>query len=363
MPESTPTPTKTGKGSNKTSTSSKRQRKDGDDGVEGPEDDEAASFDECEDHAPEEHYSKAEVDALLDQLSRDINGHTDKALGEMRDGINSATARTIRAIDKAHTDRCNELSAEVAGVGSRCAALESDHREIWDAIRSLRKGLSSAESAVRGNTTDAFLDEWDAPPDPAELVINCRETMGRLAIISALEPLIDLMAMENLPDGRKPWKIMGGRAGSRFQLVFLGEEGLAARRARKFIEVGLKDESGEWKEVTARNARGESKPLFIGPSKSKKQNFEEGCLRKMGAAVKELRLAAGKDAVTTWIQKTDLVLYLDEVPLVHVFAEKPGRPQWTFGPTRLAELGISREACVSKYEEFARTSRRQQALV
>lgn len=291
------------------------------------------------DSAPGESVSRDELDGMLQELRSSLAEEITTAVNQKCVG---QFERMIRSYDTKVQDRLTDHDATLADLSRRIAASEAEQANTKGDLVRLQRALAVAESAAADATRAINEDEFDRNPDPTILRCNLSESVSRDAVRAALAPL-----MEDASIAQDQWEIPGPPAGiaRNFVVSFKGTAGLAARRARKVLDM-RRLASGEWRpnpQVTTPLNR--AVDVYISPDKSPKQLRTEQGGRKLFKAFKAVH--AGK---TSHLDKKTGMVSIDWHPCAKVIPN-PEPNSWVvqWNPSVVARASIDKPSVMAAF--------------
>ena len=130
------------------------------------------------------------------------------------------------------------------------------------------------------------------------------------------------------------FKVLGDPLGSRAEVRFLGDEDIAAKRAKQLLD-SLKLGGGKYKEQAVLSPDNAKVQFFLNPDKSPCQVRKE----ILGKSLLEI-LQKEKTEITFTLQRVDARIWADKKPLcsVKILSENEARISWA--ETKRTQLGI-----------------------
>ena len=183
----------------------------------------------------------------------------------------------IRTYDAKIQNKFNEQDTTIAALSTRADAVEDAQKSMKLDIERLQRALSVAEATTTEATRAMDEEDFERQPDRCILRLNTAESVARDAVKMAITPLLEEAGLTEAQ-----WNMMGqgGGIAKNFTIRFCGAEGLAARRAKKVLDM-RRQPDGSWRpnpQVVTPLQR--QVDIYISPDKNPKQlRTEQGCRR------------------------------------------------------------------------------------
>lgn len=215
---------------------------------------------------------------LSEMLSKFKGGFAEDVTATLSTKCGARMEELIRTYDTMTQKRFGEQDANISDLNARTAKLEEDQKKMDENVQRLQAALAVAESTT-AEASRAVADEaFDRAPDLTLVRVNASESVSHTVVKDAIKVLMTEADMKN-----EAWELLGNPAGiaRNFTIKLCGAEGLAVRRAKKFMDL-RRDAAGAWRSnPTVRTPLGRDVELFLSPDKSPKQLRTEQAGRKL----------------------------------------------------------------------------------
>ena len=176
---------------------------------------------------------------------------------------------------------------------------------------------------------------WAREEDTTVIMVSAKQQVPKEAVAAGIQELLD-----NAGAAPEWTKLEGDALGSRFTLRFMGERGLAERRARKTLGC-MRLQAGKWRELVAKQVDGQLVALSLGPDKNRRRVAHEIALRRVKLALVE----SGQFAGPIFMDRADYSLSCRWKSFVRVSIAGPAsEPQLEWNGVALRQLGLERRA-------------------
>ena len=254
-----------------------------------------------------------------------IKSSADQQFSSLRGGL-SAFEATVVAAQQANDSNLRKVlgqvqqdidgrfaahDARLRDVERRVCALEAAAPKVDGEIRALQAGLVIATAPV-GPAYDQLPDDFDRAAVPGLVVFR----LAAAAALSDVEVLVKDMLQEMALESSAA-ELRGKDIDRVFRLQFSGSEGLAARRAAKFV--GLQRDGDGWRDryVADCSGAGPRVRAYIDFDKSRKQVKQELLIKKAYRA-----LCHAYPTAAFQLRRRDGKISFEQVPLLRIEATR-----------------------------------------
>ena len=288
-----------------------------------------------------------DVHELLADMQKQMSGEVSKGISDASSRLNGVVSNTLAKMDEANQRRFAAHDHELDDLRRRVCVLERGAGEQGETNRQLSSGLAAA-SLARPPPRPVG-SSWDREVDPSLVAVRTTEPTSIAAVEKVVSELLAECSVK-----REEIEITGDAPSKVFGVRFLGQPGLGAKRAGKFL--GLRFNKAGFREFKCEDPAGGSCRIFFDHDKNGRQTRKEFIGRKLGKIVQD-SVAKGKKVRHN---RDEGVLSLDFTPLVRVLVAngdekmlaKEGEDYTIEWNTALAgEMGIDKEAVASQLDQ------------
>lgn len=217
----------------------------------------------------------------------------------------------VGQLDSSFQKQIDAQRAELAEVRTRGRELSKDIADILGRLARAEDALQMAK-APRAEIKQALAaEDFDREPNLGVIQFNTKESVTAEAITDACK---DWFATSSL-DSEQDMVVRGPNAavGMFWILALHGEEGLAARRTRKLLDIlGIGGDDGKWLRIYVVTPTGRRVESFISPDKSGKREATERLTKKANTAL------AARIPGKLRPLKADGIIFLDSKPILRI---------------------------------------------
>ena len=177
-----------------------------------------------------------------------LSDFKNKSLGEdVRSSVEQLTGGKMedlfRYYDSGIQKRLAGHDAEIADLNKHIAAIESDHDKFKTDLAQTRAALALTQSTAAQVVRTFQEEDFDKQPDLTLIRFNTSELVARSAVLDSIKPWLSDAGLQD-----DQWEMIGDPSGifRFFPIRFAGPGGLAARRARKCLQV-RRQPDGTWR--------------------------------------------------------------------------------------------------------------------
>jgi hypothetical protein len=280
----------------------------------------------------------ASTQASMEAFQKTMEQKPYETMSDLLRKYDSTIQARFTAVDRTQGDMAdtqNKMQAQLA--------------QMQRDIQTLQEGLVVA-SQPKASRQAAVEADFDEEPDASILRINTSKQVSKASIATAIDEWLKRVKTQG------EWVVQGPSLNKNFSIVFQGDGGLAAKRARKAFQ-SLRNSDGSWEKLFAKSSDGTQEQIYIDENKNQKQmrtvrdgkkhfkillelhaDKEVHLARKDGAVsvgwrplVKVLAQPGDKASQLLWNANALHALHIEKDPIVERFSKTIGRTsdvQW-----------------------------------
>ena len=287
--------------------------------------------------------SRTDLKGILAELRTSVVNELSDSISKTIDTkFTAQVEKAFRTYDEKITNRLSDHDMGIADLVKRADTVEQSQKKMKEDINKLQRALAVAESAATEVVQQLELEQFDRQPDPAVLRANTSESVAKEAVLAAFATLFK---DADIPDDG--FEMVGGTMGisKNFTFRLLGAPGLAARRARKVLDMRRRPD-GSWApnpQVTT--PLGRRIDIFLSPDKSPKQLRTELGGRRLFKAFK-----SAHPNKTVHLDKRAGMVSIDWHPCARVVpAQEQNSYTVQWNPTVVIRAQIDKEGIMSAF--------------
>ena len=293
------------------------------------------------DRTEDDYITKHDLEGILkglkEEVAAGVKQTTTSAVNDLEQKFTSAMANALRRTDASYQDRFGMVEGEIKELKMRMERIEGWQPNTDRAVAEVRHAVALAESTA--NVQELLdVDDFERQPDLIVVKARIMDAVTPEAARVAVRGIVEEMGMKD-----DEMKIEGKDLDKGFTFRFAGCIAMAARRARKFMQ--LQRDGGEWRELVAKTPDGAESKMYVDVDKSKKQIKMEMMGRRLRKVLKEKFPA--RDFFN---RRRDGTVSTDWTPLARVVVVGPEAHKIEWNMKLAGELGIDKDMVSEKVE-------------
>ena len=224
--------------------------------------------------------SKSDIEMLLEEFKGTL---TESVANAVIEKTTAASSTLLRGYDAHVTKRFATVESNLGQLNGRMDAMAKDQLEQKQELERLRLLLAAAEAT--GGTPSASNSSAQRDRDVFDLSLICINAQNNVALDALRARLLQHANLNDIPS--TAFTVSGPVQGKFFAAKFNGEHGMAARRARKFVDA-LRGDGGKRNDFTLERPNGEPETLYLSPDKSTNTIRREINTKLLHSTIKDL---------------------------------------------------------------------------